>query len=1124
MIPGVSGNLLSGRFLDALVDDGTTPVDQSWARAYVRWWRACVQTLGPASAPRRVFDVAAHPLLRHLGFVVSQAAPATPGSAAPAIAAVLEHGRSPAATLLCTAWGTPAATVWRQAIGTSLAAGLPWAVFINGTILTIVDATRPWARCALTIDLDAAAHDRRTLAALWHTARAEALLSVSGADRSAELGMLRRHVNDSEAEGQAVCATLGTGVLDALSLLLQTFGAPLPRRRRAPRAVNDRHLLDQSLTIVYRLLFLFFAEARRLVPTWHEVYREAYGMDTLCRRVLADAAAPGTWATLQALSRLAHAGCDADDLQVTAFNGRLFAPARTPLGEHHLPDHVAASAVMALGTMCHRGGRERISFVDLGVEQLGAVYERVLDFEPVREGTRLVLRATSSERKTTGSFYTPRTVTDFLVRRTLAPLVDGLDASGILALRVLDPAMGSGAFLVAACRYLTDHAEQALVRDGTWAAGDVTDADRADLCRSVAERCLYGIDRNPRAVQLARLSLWLSTMAAGRPLTFLDHHLAAGNSLVGARLMDLCAPPAPRGRPRTSMPDQLALFDEAALERLARAVVPERLRLADIPSATPADVRDKERRLDHLTREPEGLSRWSRAADVWCGLALSGTRMTNGVYAEVQHLLAGRTTSVARDTLERLVSDATSEARVHGACHWELLFPEVFLDADGHRRLDAGFDAVLGNPPWEMIRADTGDTTTRDGHRRDGRTFMRFVRASGHYHNCGTGQINCYQLFVERALDAIRPGGRVGLILPGGIQLDSGSAHLRRRLFDSCAVDTWLAFDNRRAIFPIHRSTRFVLLSATQGGTTSTLPLRCGLTDASDLSKRPDDGRDEDANAVLRLPLTFLRQWDGGHLTVPAITTPLDLAVAHRALQHPVLADARGWNVRFGRELNATDDRACFAPWTAGTPVDTGDAAGDPWLPVVDGRHLRPFGVAIDEVKRAIRASSAHARLGGPARTAHARVCYRDVASATNRLTLLAAVLAPGVTATHTVFTSRRSFPAMDTWVLVALLNSLVANFLVRLQMTTHVTAALMARLPVPRPASSTDEARTLAALARRLSRVSSIDEAPGAYARLNVLAARAYGLGREEYAHVVRSFPLLGAALSAQCLAAWEE
>lgn len=1116
MIPGVGGNLLSGRFLDTLVDDSTAALDHSWARVYVRWWRTCAQTLGPASAPRLVFDVAAHPLLRHLGFTVSQAAPATTGSAAHAIAAVLEHGRTPAAALLCTAWGTPVATVWRQALGASLAAGLPWAVFINGKMLTVVDATRPWARCTLTIDLAAASRDRRTLAALWHTAHAEAL--VSGSD--AKPGTLRRHVNDSEAEGQAVCATLGAGVLDALGVLLQTFGAPSLRQRRTPRAVNDRHLLDQSLTIVYRLLFLFFAEARRLVPTWHEVYREAYGMDTLCRRVMANRDIPGTWATLQALSRLAHAGCETDDLKVTAFNGRLFAPARTPLAEHRVPDTVAASAVMALGTMRHRGRRERISFVDLGVEQLGTVYERVLDFEPVREGARLVLRPTSSERKTTGSFYTPRTVTDFLVRRTLAPLIEGLDVNGILALRVLDPAMGSGAFLVSACRCLTDHAEQALVRDGTWTAGDVTDADRADLCRSVAEHCLYGIDRNPRAVQLARLSLWLSTLAAGRPLTFLDHHLAAGNSLVGARLSDLYAPPAPRGRARTSPSDQLSLFDDAALQHLARVVVPERLRLADVPSTTPADVRDKERRLDHLMREPDGLARWSRAADVWCGLALSGARMTNGAYAEVQSLLAGHPTAVARDTLERLAADATSEARAHGACHWELLFPEVFLDAGGHRRIDSGFDAIVGNPPWEMIRADTGDTTTRDGHRRDGRAFMRFVRASGHYRHCSTGQLNCYQLFVERALDAIRPGGRVGLILPGGIQFDSGSAHLRRRLFDSCAVDTWLSFDNRRAIFPIHRSTRFVLLSATQGGTTSTLPLRCGRTDASDLAQRPDDGRDEDVEAVLRLPLTFLRQWDGGHLTVPAVTTPLDLAVAHRALQHPALADTRGWNVRFGRELNATDDRACFVPWSPGAPGDE----KDPCLPVVDGRHLRPFGVAMGEVTRAIRASAAHARLGGSARTAHARVCYRDVASATNRLTLLAAVLPPGVTATHTVFTSRRSLPSTDTWVLVALLNSLVANFLVRLQMTTHVTAALMARLPVPRPVSSTNEARTLAALARRLSRVSSIDEAPDDYARLNALAARGYGLDREEYAHVVRSFPLLAAGLSARCLAAWNE
>src|SRR5690606_923276 len=151
---------------------------------------------------------------------------------------------------------------------------------------------------------------------------------------------------------------------------------------------------------------------------------EAYGMEALCDRLLTRLSGRGTWASLQAISRLAHAGCRTTDLEVTAFNGRLFAPARTPLAEcRHLPESAARHAVLALGTTATPHGRARIRFNDLGVEQLGSVYERVLEMEPVREDRVLKLRQTSTDRKTSGSFYTPRAVTDFVVRRTLGPLI-----------------------------------------------------------------------------------------------------------------------------------------------------------------------------------------------------------------------------------------------------------------------------------------------------------------------------------------------------------------------------------------------------------------------------------------------------------------------------------------------------------------------------------------------------------------------------------------------------------------------------------------------------------------------------------------------------------------------------
>ena len=185
----------------------------------------------------------------------------------------------------------------------------------------------------------------------------------------------------------------------------------------------------------------------------------------------------GLWDALRAIARLAHAGCRAGDLRVTPFNGRLFAPWRTPLADRrNLDDAAATRAVLALSTRVapDRSGRERIAYRDLGVEQLGAVYETLLDYEPRvtsappprRRASRPVvaLEPGSGVRKATGTFYTPQPIAEYLIRRTIGPLVRGASPDRILALRIVDPAMGSGAFLVAACRYVAAAYETALIQ------------------------------------------------------------------------------------------------------------------------------------------------------------------------------------------------------------------------------------------------------------------------------------------------------------------------------------------------------------------------------------------------------------------------------------------------------------------------------------------------------------------------------------------------------------------------------------------------------------------------------------------------------------------------------------
>ena len=1111
MIPGIGGRLVSSSFVEqylvpGVLRSGDGPAIAALGRDLTKWWRMVCRTLGPASGARQVFDVAVGPLLTALGHQAGGFGPHAGG-----LLGMLQRTEPTVAVGFVLPWAARLEPAWRDAVRGGLVTNARWALISNGHSLRIIDCQRPWSRLSVELEMGAILADPRGAAVLWALARATAVGGHPG-----EPSSLASAIAESGRHSAHVCRSLGDGVLEALPVLASALAAA-PSRPTA--VVPVAHTFEQALTIVYRVLFLLFAEARGLVPVWNEVYREGYTIDALCRRITERPAAPGLWLAFQAISRMAHAGCRAGDLDVTAFNGRLFSPEYAPLvHQRQVPDAVVKRIVMALATTEARTGRHRIGYHDLGVEQLGSVYERVLDFAPTGHPRSVVLTPNAAGRKSSGSFYTPRAITEFLVRRTLHPLVEGKSAPDILALRIVDPAMGSGAFLVAACRYLADQCERANLRDGVWNSTEVTVDDRALLRRQVAERCLYGVDLNPTAVQLARLSLWLTTLASDRPLTFLDHHLAVGDSLIGAGVAELARRPAVGRRARRRVADAplLPMFEDEVADVMASQVLPERARLALGPSDTLADVRQKERRLAALSATGGPSAAWSRAANIWCGVSLwTDQPPTSGLAAELLASTLGTATTLADHQLRRWIARAGAIADDHSVFHWPLMFPEVFFDDRGRLRADGGFDAVIGNPPWEMIRLDGPEVRVADRGRKASQ--LRFFRASGLYHHQGDGHPNRYQLFLERVWHLTRPGGRFGLIVPSGLATDPGSAALRRHLLGRCGVDTWIGFENRRAIFPIHRSVRFVLLAATNAGTTERLQLSCGLHDTTLLDRCPSGPGDGREIASVTVSRTRLEAWDPVHLTIPELTSDTALGISTQAAEvAPALAAATGWSARFGRELNATDDR----PHLVATPPGPRRHRDRDLLPIVEGKHLSPFRVALDDTTLAVDVATAGSLVAASATFGRARLAYRDVASATNRVTLIAAFLPRRTLSTHTVFCLKTLIPARSQWCLLALLNSLVANYLVRLRVTTHVTTALMAALPVPKPAPGSPVFEELVRLARRLAR-HGIDGAPHAYARLNALVARLYGLTPDQYRHVVGSFPLLAEDLRALCVGA---
>ena len=1050
-LTSITGSLASTDLLEALGAHGRPTAA---LRALLGGAR---HTLGPASSARQILDVQVLPLAHALGLEVT----VTSTGAGSVLAAIHARGRS-LASLSVGGWGADLRRLRDRAAGHPAAGAPRWWLGANGKVIRIMDVTRAYARRSIDIDLERLEEDDRGLRVL------ERLLEPGDPPSLATLDAL---LAASEQHRSAVGRSLQAGVDDALGRLIDGFSRR--KRKRVGESDGGRtpsdDAMSNALTIVYRVLFLLFAEARGLVPHWHPVYRDSYTIESLRPIVEARGPAGGLWQSLQAIARLAHRGCTAGSLRVVPFNGRLFAPAAAPLAESFvLDDRVARDVLLALTTRPGAQRRERISYVDLGVEQLGAVYERVLDYRPGIP-RKAVNAQKTGRRRSTGTFYTPRSMTEYLVRRTLAPLVRGRTPEAVLSLRIVDPAMGSGAFLVAACRYLADAYEEALIAEGTIARSDISAADRAAFRRVVAQRCLYGVDLNPTAVQLARLSLWLCTLAADRPLTFFDHHLRTGTSRAGARVQDVMMRPPGRGRGR---PAVLPLFDSGELSARVASTVGRRREMARIPDDSAAIVRQKERDTGELGGPDGPLGRWRALADAWCA-AWFWPAGQDGPAAKAWPAFAASLRGEADlppRVAARWAATAAHVARAEGFFHWELEFPEIFFDDRGEPLAAPGFDAVIGNPPWAAARGLTA-----------------FSRESGCYTLQGSGHANLYQLFAERMLALTAAGGRIGMLMPSGLLADHGCARLRRHLFERHEVDAIFGFDNRDALFPIHRGLRFALLTATAARSTGEVRSRFGVRSAAVLDDVPDAGEVPDS---VRIPLTLVRRFSGESLAVPELVHERDRAILSRVLAvTSPLASGDSWGASFGRELNATDDRPHF---------------GSTGLPILEGKLVEPFRVRVEDADTFIERDVASRLLARRTRIDRPRLGYREVASSTNKLTLIAAVIPAGTVTTHTIFCMRAPRHEDVQWYLCGIFNSFVANYLIRLRGGTHVPASVIHQLPVPAPPR---ESAAFTAIAT-LSRAAAGDAR--ARAEIHARAALAYGLDEDDVAYVLQTFPLV--------------
>jgi hypothetical protein len=616
-----------------------------------------------------------------------------------------------------------------------------------------------------------------------------------------------------------------------------------------------------AIYLLYRVLFLFYAEARELLPVEDPRYQPvslAALVEKARLREQEGTPDPDPYSLWKRLTHLFVMVDDGDEsLGVTAYNGGLFSDTEKPyLKRHKIADSFLAPPLYELAHETSAPGRTgtaaapvAIDYRDLSVRHLGTLYEGMLEYRlnltrreavVVREsgGKRTFIPESEAggikkgetvlppgsvyfaddkgERKASGSYYTPEDVVQYIVTNTVQPkllerraalemvLDEARQARAVaatpeerdriqryadaraletverevLGLRVLDPAMGSGHFLVAAGQLITDFCVETL-NETEWPNEEIS-TDPLLWKRRVVERCLYGVDKNPLAMELAKLALWIASASRGRPLTFLDPHLKHGNSLYGTPLSRLSTLPTAKG----------AKAEGGLFRAVREAVIQDALRkMAAITTRDTDSLEAVKAKTEAYVSAEAATRRLRDVSNVWLGslfgLTGDGDRpVSDAEYAElVEDLSRDYAASQweARVEGNRALKGGRALEDEHGFFHWELEFPDAVVDGR------CQFDAVVANPPYVGTKADRAISSL----------FETFKCA------------DLYAWIVERSIKATAKYGNLGTIIPLSVMFAGDKSTLRKLILESPSEVRLISCDNNPdAIFESPGSAR----------------------------------------------------------------------------------------------------------------------------------------------------------------------------------------------------------------------------------------------------------------------------------------------------------------------------
>ena len=695
----------------------------------------------------------------------------------------------------------------------------------------------------------------------------------------------------AEASGERVLGALRGGVQAALQFLGSGF-LNHPANGELRDALFKHHTLstqrfhEQLLRLVYRFLFLFTAEDRSLlfprdlkaVDPRRRIYREGYSVSRLRELAIKRSAYEGDYGDLWELQRLVFQQLSIGNspLGLPGLGG-LFSMEQCPdLQGAELWNRPLLRAIKEIGWFDAGGTFTRVRYRDLNTEELGSVYEGLLELHPrpLPEGLSWDWRysgGAGSDRKTTGSYYTPDSLVQELIKSALIPVIEDRlsKANGqaeqekaLLDIKVIDPACGSGHFLLAAARRLA--VELAQVRAGV---DQPSEDDRQHALRDVVAQCLYGVDKNPMAVELCKVALWIEAIDPGKPLSFLDAHIQCGDSLVGVFDPQVLEQGIPDEAYKALTGDNTTVCtslkkDNASYRKTSRkgGGLQGSFNLAATPTRSTGQSRLQaieampETSLPETAAKQAAYAGWlqstgsdpeSLAANLYtAAFSLPKTAESRAQVPTTEHLLKLLAGQPISEAMEQAVQEAARNFRF---LHWHLRFGKVMENG--------GFDCVLGNPPWERIKLqekeffaarseaiatapnkaarerliqalrapDANEADRQLVHefelaKREAEGSGEFIRGSGRFSLTAVGDLNTYALFAEHFLKLIGPGGRSGVIVPTGIATDNST----KAYFDAIASGGRLVglhdFENREAIFPgVHRSYKFALLTLGYG-------------------------------------------------------------------------------------------------------------------------------------------------------------------------------------------------------------------------------------------------------------------------------------------------------------------